>query len=616
MTDKLDNETNSPREFGTIETPPKIYSGLDRRANYLPMCDGVKIAVDVTLPKNLPEGEKLPTLLSQTRYWREMELNLPFKWFISPDAVDPITQDFKPFFTSRGYALVSVDVRGTGASFGKWSYPWEEKAIEDTREIIDWIVAQTWSNGKVGAYGISYLGTTAELVTVLHHPAVKAVIPMFNHPDPFTDIALPGGIFNDRFIKDWSELDHDLDRNVIPKIFGLLGRFIVTGVKPVDEDKDRQMLNEAITEHHSNTNVYELAQKITYRDEVQPDINICHDDFALLRYKEEVISSGIPICGWGSWMDAGTADAVIRRFLTIENNRRAVIGAWEHGGHFHASPYVKPTKPSNPDIHHQWAEMMNFFDAYLKDIDNDVREEKILFYYTMGEEKWKSTNVWPPLGIRNVRFYLTEESALTDEIPEVSIGSDTYKVDYEASTGDNNRWWELGTVRNKTVFYKGREKAGEHILTYTSSPLSEDIEITGHPVVNLYITSTETDGAFYVYIEDVDEQGKVTYITEGQLRGIHRKVSNEKPPNNIQVPYHTFRKEDAMPLIPGEVAELSFGLNPTSVLIQKGHRIRLGIAGHDTGTFTRIPKVGNPVIEVMRNRSYASNIYLPVVYGE
>ena len=108
-----------------------------------------------------------------------MELRIPFRWFLKPDVLDPYFKDFQPFFTSHGYALVLVDVRGTGASFGTWPYPWTEDSIEDAREIVDWIVAQPWSNGKVGGYGISYLGTTAELLTALEHPAVQGVIPMF-----------------------------------------------------------------------------------------------------------------------------------------------------------------------------------------------------------------------------------------------------------------------------------------------------------------------------------------------------------------------------------------------------------------------------------------------------
>jgi predicted acyl esterase len=79
------------------------------------------------------------------------------------------------------------------------------------------------------------------------------------------------------------------------------------------------------------------------------------------------------------------------------------------------------------------------------------------------------------------------------------------------------------------------------------------------------------------------------------------------------VPYHSFKSEDAMPLVPGELAEITFGLYPTSVLIRKGHRIRIGIAGHDQGTFVRIPAEGTPELTIARNRIHASRIDLPVL---
>ncbi|MBD0325236.1 MAG: CocE/NonD family hydrolase, partial [Pyrinomonadaceae bacterium] len=133
-------------------------------------------------------------------------------------------------------------------------------------------------------------------------------------------------------------------------------------------------------------------------------------------------------------------------------------------------------------------------------------------------------------------------------------------------------------------------------------------------VVTLYVTSTHKDGAFFVYLEDVDEAGKVTYLTEGQLRAIHRKVSNDAPPYTMPaVPYHTFRKKDAMPLVPTEIAELKFALLPTSVLIRKGHRIRVAIAGQDKSVFARVPADGTPTISLARNKQYASFIELPTV---
>ena len=84
-----------------------------------------------------------------------------------------------------------------------------------------------------------------------------------------------------------------------------------------------------------------------------------------------------------------------------------------------------------------------------------------------------------------------------------------------------------------------------------------------------------------MYLEDVDENEKVTYLTEGMLRALHRKVSTDTPPYKIFVPYHSYLRKDGLPLIPGEVSDLHFGLFPISALIRKGHRIRIAIAGAD-----------------------------------
>jgi putative CocE/NonD family hydrolase len=600
-------------QFGTYQGQAPRYEGTATQSLYVAMRDGVRLAVDVVLPADLPAGTKIPTILSQTRYWRAMEMRAPFKWFLKPEVLDPHFAGFAPFFTSHGYALVNVDVRGTGASFGAWPYPWEEDSIEDAREIVDWIVAQPWSDGQVGAWGISYLGTTAELLTVLNHPAVKAVIPMFNHPDAYTDIAFPGGVFDERFIKTWGYFDKYLDDNVIPPDMGFLARLLVVGVKPVDGDVDRSLLQTAVRDHAANGNAYELASSVECRDDRPAGQDFTIEHIVVHRFKEEVARSATATCGWASWLDAGTADAALRRFLTFDNAQMAVIGAWEHGGRFNASPYRSPEAPASPTLPGQWREMRRFFDAYLNGHDDGVRAQKTLYYYTLGEEKWKKTSVWPPAGTQTQRWYFAGGYALSPTAPQAESGEDTYTVDFEATTGEQNRWWEMGVLEDKTVIYEDRAEADRRLLTYTSPPLAEDTEISGYPVVTLYVASTESDGAFFVYLEDVSEDGRVTYVTEGQLRAIHRHVSTDPAPYELQVPYRTFKRADSAPLLPGEVAELTFGLHPTSVLIRKGHRIRIAIAGHDRGTFVRIPAEGTPVLTVARNRVHASCVDLPVV---
>ena len=256
--------------------------------------------------------------------------------------------------------------------------------------------------------------------------------------------------------------------------------------------------------------------------------------------------------------------------------------------------------------------MLRFVDAHLKDAGNGAPIEQALHYYTMGEETWKRTPVWPPEGTTVQRWYLAGSQRLSQTKPDAENGADSYVVDFEATTGEYNRWWEMGVIEDKTVVYGDRAEADQRLLTYTSRPLSKDTEITGYPIVTLYVTSTAEDGAFHVYLEDVDEEGHVIYVTEGQLRAVHRKVSADPAPYNLQVPYHSFQRADMMPLVPGEVAELTFGLLPTSVLVKKGHRIRVAIAGHDEGTFARIPKASTPTITIAANRLHASCVDLPI----
>jgi putative CocE/NonD family hydrolase len=237
--------------------------------------------------------------------------------------------------------------------------------------------------------------------------------------------------------------------------------------------------------------------------------------------------------------------------------------------------------------------------------------EKLLHYYTMGEGQWKTTAVWPPAGTAMRRYYLAADHGLSEVPPLEAEGSDVYAVDFRATSGTRNRWFtQLGGA---DVVYEPRDQQAAELLSYRSEPLSHDMEITGHVVVTLRLRSTHEDGAFFVYLEGEAPDGRVVYLTDGQLRALHRKVSQKEPPYRIWEPYHSFERADGAPLVPGEIAELSFGLQPTSALLPEGWRLRVSIAGHDADTFDRIPAEGNPVITVERNRNHASYLDLPIV---
>lgn len=592
-------------EFGTYPGySGASYEDITTKSLYITMRDGVKIAIDINLPEGLSENAKIPTIVKSTRYWRAVEYRAPFNWFQGPE-------DFERFFTSHGYAVVLVDARGSGASFGTRPHPWSRDEVLDNADVADWIIRQPWSNGKIGTIGTSYKGTAAEFYAVPNHPAVKAVVPRFADHDVYVDIALPGGIVHEWFIENWAYFNNRLDNNIVPKEAGILGRLAVRGVKPIDNDTGRKLLKAAVHEHANNGDVYRLATEATYRDDPVNEAGSTVDDFSPHNFQEDIERLGVAVYSWGGWFDASQGKAVIRRFQNYSNPQRAVIGPWNHGAIHHASPYLPIDTPTDPTREAQWLDCVRFFDYFLKDTDNGVMDEKVLIYYTVGEEKWKSTTVWPPAGSVTQRWYLRENSSLSAESPHIDSGSDEYTIDFDATTGETNRWHtQMGRC---DVVYADRAEQDVRLLTYTSAPLTEDLEVTGSPVITLFVSSTHSDGAFFVYLEDIDETGEVRYLSEGQLRALHRKIADDPPPYRMPEPYHSFKRKDGAPLVPGKIVDLTFGLHPISALIKKGHSIRVAIAGADKDSFARIPAEGVPKIMLERNRLYASYIDLPVI---
>ena len=157
------DETGNEARFGKLVARELQYKAVDTESIYLTMQDGVKIALDVMMPADLPAGVKLPTIMLIARYWRSFELRTP-----SPSAKAPMgpRDPIADYLISYGYAVVIIDVRGSGASFGKSDYPWSPAEVEDYGEVVRWVINQPWSDGKVGAIGISYEGTSANLLPV------------------------------------------------------------------------------------------------------------------------------------------------------------------------------------------------------------------------------------------------------------------------------------------------------------------------------------------------------------------------------------------------------------------------------------------------------------------
>jgi uncharacterized protein len=208
------------------------------------------------------------------------------------------------------------------------------------------------------------------------------------------------------------------------------------------------------------------------------------------------------------------------------------------------------------------------------------------------EGKWHTTKVWPPGGLTSQRLYFSAGKTLTSSAPVTQQGHDSYTVDFTASSGTQTRWHaQLG---GGNVVYPDRATEDKKLLTYASVPLDADLEITGSPVLTLEMSSTTGDGAIHAYLEDVAPTGRVTYLDEGIFRVIDRK---EVDPSSLYEPLgpaDSFLRADAEPMKLGEVATIRFSLFLTSVLLRKGHSIRIALAGADASLFQRYPATGTP----------------------
>lgn len=541
-----------------------------RTTIYITMPDGVRLAGDLYLPPEAKKGAKLPAILQQTRYWRRSakDQSIPFG---------------ANYFASRGYAYLYMDVRGTGASFGTRTTPFDAKEVEDGKHIVDWIVNQTWSNGKVGATGVSYEANTAAFLAVHNHPAVGLVVPVCFDDNVYRDLLWPGGVYNEKMGSAWGQFVAALDRNKGPG----------GSVAPVEGFKAD--LKKAVAEHRTNINVAEAAANIQWSDQAFGSGKA--SDLNFTSYNDAFQKTDTFFYLWGSWMDAGTAQGVLRVLTRKDQNVRVVIGPWDHGGGNHASPFLDPEMHTTPTPIDQVHDHLKGFNHFLKGEANGFEKEPRIYYYTMGEERWHGADQWPPHPMTPQRFYLQDQKGLGEK---PGSGKDVYDVDFTTTTGVSNRW--ATQFGGGDVIYPDRAEADRKNLVYTSQPFKESVEITGFPVLNLQMASSTEDGALFAYLEDVAPDGRVTYITEGLLRLVFHKNQGTDPLLNI--PHRTYREADAAPMPQDQVTDVSFALFPTSVVIRQGHALRISLAGADSDHFKRYPAVGASTWTIDRASSY------------
>jgi len=144
---------------------------------------------------------------------------------------------------------------------------------------------------------------------------------------------------------------------------------------------------------------------------------------------------------------------------------------------------------------------------------------------------------------------------------------------------------------------------------YTTPPLLADTRVTGTAVLRLRLAVSAPDAAVVVYLEDVDAKGVSRYVTEGELR-LSSRALGAAGPGRERVTGRSYLRADAAPMPTDTEADIVIPLQPTSALFRAGHRIRLAIAGADSGTFTAVTPRGASF--VVRRGEGGSWLELPV----
>ena len=440
--------------------------GVRLENTWIPMRDGVRLAVTLYRPTGGKPGERFPALLEYLPYRKDD---------------DEAVRDFgtHTYFAKRGYVGARVDVRGFGTSEG--SPPDREYSAQeqqDGEEIIAWLARQSWSNGNVGMLGISWGGFNSIQIALRKPPALKAILAVDATDELFKeDVHYMDGIFHvDEF-----ELTMDLDQ----------GR----------SGAPNFSLEEAAIGARMNSPPWSLTYMkhqrdgIFWRSPVRP-----------------IETMQVPAFLIGGLQD-GYRDSIPRMLEKVKAPLKAWIGPWNHGF------------PNDSDYGplFEWRDQaVRWFDYWLKGRANGVLSDpKVIVYqqhwHPPGSRsqdvpgEWRMEKSWPPAAATATTFYLQSEHRLSSARPE--SGHDQLRN--VPSTGvEAGFWWgELLTDQRPIDAYS---------LTYDSPPLTEEFAILGRPRVNLQVTSDAPLADWFMRLSDVAPDGSVTMVTGAGINGAQR----------------------------------------------------------------------------------------------
>ena len=574
--------------------PPMLHAGMVALpTQFITMRDGVKLAVSVTLPadaagKAVPG--KFPVILVQTSY------NLSAGQFATAIG------GADPYMVRHGYASVVVDVRGTGNSQGDWEAFGEDEQA-DYGEVVDWAASQAWSDGRIGLYGVSYLGITSVLTAELQKPAVKAAFPIVPIGDGYRDIVFTGGQVNPTFIPIWMGL--------------------VTGLGLIDFaalQADPAMGVQTLLQHllGAVTNF----QAPTILKAVLGEENTAFDgDFWRVRSPiERADRIHVPTFVVGGLHDLfQRSEPLWFERLKDRVPTKLLIGPWTH---IESAGLPSDGLPRDgvPPMNHI---LLMWFDQYVKGMNVGADKLPNVTQFVKGHDAYVTTTDWPHPAIRAERLFLRGDKSLTARKPASDeAGATIAQFPISGLCSLSLSQWTAGAAGLLPLPCFSDDSIDQiPAATYSTPVMTEDYYLNGPIQADIWMSTTAMESSLSVRISDYDPAtGKSTPLSNGLLTASMRAVDTARSRHingEMIQPWHPFTKDSVLPVTSGEPMLLPVEIFPTSALIAKGHQLRISISASNVAQGLQpVPTLLKGVlgaITIYSDETHPSSVVLPVV---
>lgn len=552
--------------------------------NHVPikMRDGVTLYADIYRP--VGDG-RYPVIVGRTPYDVE-RLSTPMYEY--PDAyVVPL------LFARRGFVFVLQDVRGRYESEGQWQ-PFRND-IRGGYDTIEWAARQSWSNGKVGMHGMSYEGTVQWRAAMSAPPHLVTIVPSVASTSPYHDWVTSNGAWRLTFNLNWGaiRMESRVTQSMGPNVEA-------GGPESLSVQNIQWSLPLLDMQRRLGRNGQLFREWIAHPN---------YDEYWKAVDAEEVFDQiGIPVLNFGGWFDLfrqGTLrgyTGMRARGKTAEARQgsRLVMGPWGH----YPSRQVGLVDFGETAFVDQNALALEWFDYWLKGIDNGVGKGAPVRLFVMGANEWRDEDAFPPSRAQLRKLYFHSDGPanssrgtgrLSWSPPPSQAAVDQYVYDPSKPVMTSDAGLDQRPLERRN-----------DVLVYTSEFLDRDIEVIGPIQVGLYASSDAPDTDFVARLVDVYPDGRAIYIAEGILRARYRESTSH--PKWLE---------------PGVVYPLKIDLAGTANAFLKGHRIRVDITSSEFPAFDRNLNTAEPFgvsAKVVRaNQSvhhsaqYPSYILLPLM---